>query len=119
VTGLTTVPIDEFSLFGELVILALIQIGGFGIMTIGSLLAIIASNRVGLRQRMIAQAEIGAVDVGELRTLIAAIARITLGVEGVLALILFVRFWHGGYEEGPGRAAYSAIFHSVSLWQQP
>ena len=114
VTGLATVPIDDFSLFGELVILALIQIGGFGIMTIGSLLALIASNRVGLRQRMVAQAEIGAVDVGELRTLIAAIARITLGVEGILALILFVRFWHGGYEDSPGRAAYSAIFHSVS-----
>ncbi|RLE26667.1 MAG: TrkH family potassium uptake protein [Actinobacteria bacterium] len=114
VTGLATVPMSDFSLFGELVILALIQIGGFGIMTIGSLVALIASNRLGLRQRMLAQTEIGAVNIGELRTLIAAIARITLGVEGALALILFVRFWQGGYEEGPVSAAYSAIFHSVA-----
>ena len=114
VTGLSTVEVTDFSLFGELVILALIQIGGFGIMTIGSLVALVASHRVGLRQRMLAQAEIGAVDIGDLRTLIAAIARITLGVEGALALILFVRFWQGGYEDTPGSAAYSAIFHSVA-----
>ena len=81
---------STFSLFGELVLLALIQLGGFGIMTIGSVLAIVASRRVGLRQRMLAQAEIGAVDIGELRYLIGAIAKITLVVESSIALILFV-----------------------------
>jgi trk system potassium uptake protein len=115
VTGLASTDIGRFSLFGELVILTLIQVGGFGIMTIGSVLALIASHRVGLRQRMLAQAEIGAVDIGDLRRLIMAIARITLGVESVLAVILFARFWQGGYEE-PGRAAYSAIFHAVSAF---
>ena len=40
VTGLATVDIATFSLFGELVLLGLIQIGGFGIMTIGSVLAL-------------------------------------------------------------------------------
>ena len=44
-------------------VLALIQIGGFGIMTIGSVLALVTLRRVGLRQRMLAQAEIGAVDI--------------------------------------------------------
>lgn len=116
VTGLTTVQIPTFSLFGELVILALIQIGGFGIMTIGSVLALVTMRRIGLRQRMLAQAEIGAVDMGELSGLLKAIAKITIVVEGSLALILFVRFWRGGYEDGPISSAYSAIFHAVSAF---
>jgi trk system potassium uptake protein TrkH len=114
VTGLASTDIARFSLFGELVIMMLIQIGGFGIMTIGSVLAIVASSRVGLRQRMLAQAEIGAVDMGDLRLLILAIAKITLAVEGVLALILFLRFWQAGYEDGPIASAYSGLFHSVA-----
>ena len=116
VTGLSTVDVSTFSLFGELVILALIQIGGFGIMTIGSVLALVALRRVGLRQRMLAQAEIGAVDIGELSGLLWAIARITVAVEGLLALILFVRFWQGGYEDGPISSAYSAVFHAVAAF---
>lgn len=114
VTGLASTDVSRFSLFGELVIMMLIQVGGFGIMTIGSVLAIVASHRVGLRQRMLAQAEIGAVDMGDLRRLILAIARITIAVEAVLALILFVRFWQAGYEDGPIESAYSGIFHSIS-----
>jgi potassium uptake TrkH family protein len=114
VTGLSSTDISRFSLFGEVVIMILIQVGGFGIMTIGSVLAIVASHRVGLRQRMLAQAEIGAVDMGDLRRLILAIARITVAVESVLALVLFVRFWQSGYEDGPIASAYSGVFHSIS-----
>lgn len=114
VTGLSTIDIGDFSLFGELVLLGLIQVGGFGIMTIGSVLALVTFRRVGLRQRMLAQAEIGAIDIGELSQLLGVIARITLLVEGSLGVILFARFWQGGYEAGPGQAAYSAVFHSVA-----
>lgn len=115
VTGLGTVDISTFSLFGELVLLALIQLGGFGIMTIGSVLAIVATRRVGLRQRMLAQAEIGAVDMGELRSLIASIAKITLVVEATIAAILFVRLATVD-DVSAGRAAYSGIFHGVSAF---
>ena len=114
VTGLGSTDIARFSVFGELVILLLVQVGGFGIMTIGSILALIASHRVGLRQRMLAQAEIGAVDIGDLRRLIVAIAKITVAVEGSLAVILFVRFWQGGYETNIGHAAYSGVFHAIT-----
>lgn len=116
VTGLASTDIARFSLFGELVIMMLIQIGGFGIMTIGSVLAIVASNRMGLKQRMLAQAEIGAVDIGDLRRLVVAIAKITVGVEGALALVLFVRFWQTGIEDGPIASAYSGLFHSVAAF---
>ncbi len=116
VTGLATVDVESFSLLGELILLGLIQVGGFGIMTIGSVIALAAWRRVGLRQRMLAQAEIGAIDIGELRMLIGAIARITVGVEGTLAIVLFFRFWRAGYEDGPGEAAYSAVFHAITTF---
>jgi potassium uptake TrkH family protein len=115
VTGLGTVNVSTFSLFGELVLLALIQIGGFGIMTIGSVLALVASRRVGLRQRMLAQAEIGAIDMGELRYLIAAIAKITLVVEGAIALILFAHLATVD-DLSIGRAGYSSVFHGISAF---
>ena len=115
VTGLGTSDVSSFSLFGELVLLALIQVGGFGIMTIGSVLALVASRRVGLRQRMLAQAEIGAIDMGELRYLIGAIAAITLVVEATIASILFARLVTLD-DLGTGRAAYSAVFHSIAAF---
>ncbi len=113
VTGLATIDVESFSLFGELVILVLVQIGGFGIVTIGSVLALVALRRVGLRQRMLAQAEIGGVALGELRPLIGAIAKFTVAIEGTVAMVLFLRFWQTGAEE-PGRALYSGIFHAVT-----
>jgi trk/ktr system potassium uptake protein len=113
VTGLGTVDISVFSLFGELVILALIQLGGFGIMTIGSVLALLIVRHLGLRQRMLAQAEIGAVDMGELRFLIAAIAKITLGVEGTIAAILVIPMMRAD-DKGIVEGIYTAIFHAVS-----
>jgi potassium uptake TrkH family protein len=115
VTGLGTHDVSEFSLFGELVLLALIQLGGFGIMTIGSVLALVASRRIGLRQRMLAQAEIGAVDIGDLRSLISAIAKITIVVEAATAVILFVSF-AANEDVGVARAAYSGVFHSIAAF---
>src|SRR5688572_20439408 len=58
VTGLTVVDTPtHWSLFGELVILSAIQAGGFGIMTLASLLGLLLSHRMGLRTRLTAAAE--------------------------------------------------------------
>lgn len=113
VTGLSTVDVAGFSLFGELVILALIQIGGFGIMTIASVAILLTSRKVSLRQRMVARAEIASIDIGELRPLIVSIAKFTVLTEVVIALLLFVRFSGLIGDSIPG-SAYSAIFHAVS-----
>lgn len=115
VTGLGTVDIAEFSLFGELTILALIQIGGFGIMSIGSVLALVSSRRIGLRQRMLAQAELGAVSMGEIRHLIGAIAKITVAVEAAVAVAMFVHLVRSG-DADAGPAAYQAVFHGISAF---
>jgi potassium uptake TrkH family protein len=114
VTGLGSTDVSVFSLFGELVLLGLVQLGGFGIMTIGSVLALVASRRIGLRQRMLAKVEIGAVDMGELRTLLVAIAKITMIVEASTALVLFVRMATSDAEQSLVRSAYSAVFHAVT-----
>ena len=116
VTGLASLNVADFSLFGEIVIMMLMQIGGFGIMTIGAVLVILVWSRVGLRQRMLTQAEIGAVDLGELKQLLLGIARITLVVEGCVAIILTLRFWQRGDEDGPLSAAYSGVFHSIAAF---
>jgi potassium uptake TrkH family protein len=113
VTGLATVDIETFSLFGELVLLALMQVGGFGIVTIGSVFALLASHRIGLRQRMLTRTELGAVEAGELRALVAAVATITIAVEAVVATVLTLRLW-ASYDEPIGEALYSGVFHAVA-----
>jgi potassium uptake TrkH family protein len=115
VTGLGTVDVSAFSLFGELVLLALVQLGGFGVMTVGAVLILVVSRRLGLRQRMLARTEIGAGGIGELRGLIAAIAKITVLVESAISVILFIHLATTG-DTSIGRAAYSAIFHGISAF---
>lgn len=115
VTGLTTVDISELSLFGELVLLALIQIGGFGIMTVGAVVVLLTMRRVGLRQRMLARAEIGAVSMGEVKSLILAIGKFTIAIEAIVAVVLLIRFAQRGGET-VGNPVYSAVFHSISAF---
>ena len=116
VTGLNVVDTaSHWSLFGELVILALIQVGGFGIMTLSSLLVVLLARRLGLRQRMLAAAETKSVDVGDVRRVLIGVARFSFVTESVIAVVLFLRLWteHG---EPAGRAAYLGVFHAVSAF---
>jgi len=83
VTGLATLDISGFSAFGELIILMLIQVGGFGIMALGAILSVVASHRMGLSQRKLAAAEFGTLDNGvlaevDLRGILRRVAEITL-----------------------------------------
>jgi potassium uptake TrkH family protein len=116
VTGLIVVDTGaHWSGFGQAVILALIQIGGFGIMTLSSLIALVLARRLGLRQRVVAAAETGSLDLGDVRRLLFGVAKLSLGVEAFVALVLFGRFWlqHG---ESLWRAAHLGLFHAVSAF---
>lgn len=65
VTGLAVVDTEHYwSTFGHVVILALIQVGGFGIMTLATLAAILTTGRVGLSQALLAKSESQAVTLG-------------------------------------------------------
>ena len=115
VTGLANVPASDWSPFGEAVLMLLIQVGGFGIMTVGAVFALLVSQRLGLRQRMIAQQEIGALTPGEVRSLVKSIAVVTFFIELLLMLVLAARLWQSGRESLPG-ALWSGAFHSIAAF---
>jgi trk system potassium uptake protein TrkH len=116
VTGLVTVDTGTYwSSFGEVVILALIQIGGFGIMTLASLLGLVVARRLGLRTRLTAAAETKSLGIGDIRALLIGVAKVTLAFEAVVAVLLTARLMIA-YEEPLGRATYLGIFHAVSAF---
>ncbi|WP_308120054.1 TrkH family potassium uptake protein [Streptomyces bambusae] len=116
VTGLVVVDTAEhWSTFGELLILALIQVGGFGIMTMASLLALLVSGRLRLRMQLTAAAETKSLGLGDVRRVLLGVAGCTLVVELAVGAFLAQRL-RFGYGFGFGEAVYSGLFHSVSAF---
>lgn len=113
VTGLASVDISGFSLFGEIIILILIQVGGFGVMALGAITAFAASHRMDLGARLRAATEFG-VTPGEVKGLLIRIAQMTLIVEGGVIIMLFARFVFDS--QSVIRSAYSAVFHGISAF---
>lgn len=114
VTGLTVVDTaDHFSTFGELVILVLIQLGGFGYMTSWALLALALGWRIGLRERVILTEAHNLYDLGGVVRFTRRLILMTLIMEASGAAILALR-WAG--EEPFGRALYLGVFHSISAF---
>ena len=116
VTGLVIVDTGaDWTIFGQWVILLLIQVGGLGIMTLTSLIVFVVAKRIGLRQRLVAAAETGSMNLGDVRRLLVGVFRLTFGVEAVVAVALLLRFWIS-HDESLGRAAYLGVFHAVSAF---
>lgn len=114
VTGLVVVDTaTTWSLFGELVILVLIQIGGLGYMAVATLLAILLGRRIGLRERVALQESHNLYTIGGIVRFTRAILRLTLSIEAVGALLLAIRWIP---EFGPGLGLYYAVFHAVSAF---
>jgi trk system potassium uptake protein TrkH len=116
VTGLIVVDTgQDWTSFGQWVILGLIQVGGFGIMALTSLIVFALGGRLGLRERVIAAATTGSTSLGDVRRVVVRVAQLSLGVEAVVALALTLRFWTS-HDEGLGRAAFLGVFHAVSAF---
>ena len=120
VTGLVVLDTGtHWSTFGHLVILALIQFGGFGIMA-GStlLLAIVLGRRTTLRDRILVQESLGGLQLGSVTTLVKQIAIFTVACELFGAVILGISFWIGGEAGPPGDplGVWWGIFHSISAF---
>ncbi|MEU6944897.1 potassium transporter TrkG [Streptomyces sp. NPDC046316] len=116
VTGLAVVDTGTYwSGFGEGVILALIQVGGFGIMTMASLLALLVSGRLRLRMQLTAQAETKSLGIGDVRKVLLGVAGTTLAVELAVGAFLALRF-RFGYDYGFDESAYLGYFHAVSAF---
>jgi len=114
VTGLAVVDTyDQFSLFGQLVIICLIQIGGLGIMTISTLVFLILGKRVTLRGRILIQEAMNQLSLEGMVRLIKKVIAVTVVVEGAGAILLALR-WAG--EMSFPKAAYYGMFHAVSAF---
>ncbi|MGH2436163.1 MAG: TrkH family potassium uptake protein [bacterium] len=114
VTGLVVVDTaTHYSLFGELVILFLIQIGGLGYMTIATLMAMAVGRRVGLRERLILQESHNLYTVGGVVRFTRTVLLLTLAIEAIGAFLLTLRW---APQLGFARGAYYAIFHSISAF---
>ncbi|SEP82061.1 potassium transporter TrkG [Arthrobacter sp. OV608] len=116
VTGLVTVDTATFwTPFGHVVILALIQVGGFGIMTLATLLALLVRKSIGLRGQLVAQTETHTLNLGDVRAVLLRVAKIMSTFEAATAAILTARFWIA-YDQNPGTALWHGIFHAISAF---
>ena len=116
VTGLITVDTaTAWTGWGQAVILLLIQIGGLGMIVTGTLLILLIGRRLGLRSRMMAQAETPGLSIGSVRAMVRFIVGVSLGVEAIGALVLTLR-WAIAYGQPLPEAAWNGLFHSVSAF---
>ncbi|MBU8922967.1 MAG: TrkH family potassium uptake protein [Bacteroidales bacterium] len=114
VTGLVVVETgSHFTMFGKSVILALIQLGGLGLMTFSVFLFLFLGKGLGTRQRWIMTETFTPAPIKKIRKLIRSIFVFTFVAEGIGAASLFF-FW---YREMPFKQAlYHSVFHSVSAF---
>lgn len=115
VTGLTSVNTAEhWSLAGQIVILAAIQIGGLGILTLASLVAVSVTHHLGLRTRLIAQEGISAGPLGQVGALIRTVVVCSLVVEAALAAVLIPRMMM--LEDSPTTGIWHGVFYAISAF---
>jgi trk system potassium uptake protein TrkH len=114
VTGLVVVDtLDYWSLFGQIVILVLIQIGGFGFMTSTTILLLALGRRIGLRERLLIGESMGLSRLGGLLWVIGGMAIFTVLAEGIGATLFYLRF---SGEFSSMTALWKSIFQSVSAF---
>ncbi|PKM83831.1 MAG: Trk family potassium uptake protein [Firmicutes bacterium HGW-Firmicutes-13] len=114
VTGLVVVDTGTFfTRFGQIVILFLIQIGGLGFMTAGTVIFIVLGRKISLKERLIIQEALNQFTLAGLIRLTKSIILLTLILEGIGALFLSFRFIP---LFGWGTGIYYSIFHAVSAF---
>lgn len=114
VTGLVVRDTGTYwSVFGQCVILLLIQIGGLGVITVGAAFTMLSGRRIGLLQRSIMQEAVAAPKVGGIVRLTGFILKTTFLIEFIGALFLTPAFC-GDF--GLFRGFWMAVFHSISAF---
>ncbi|MBR1646533.1 MAG: Trk family potassium uptake protein [Selenomonadaceae bacterium] len=113
VVGLTVVDLhNDLTIFGQIVMLILIQIGGLGIMTLATLVVHKMGYRFRLKENVVLQESLNQGSQAGLVTLIRRIIKYTLVIEGFFAVLLTIHF---APEFGWKSVGYG-IFHSVSAF---
>jgi len=112
-TGLTTISVgDCYNFWGQLIVIALIQIGGIGYMTMGSFVVLSIIGRTSLSKQCIQEHVFNLADHIHVGRFIQILVYYSFAVETAGALLLFVFF---KIEKVPN-ACWSAVFHSVSAF---
>lgn len=114
VTGHVIVDTPTFwTPFGQVVILALIQLGGLGVMTFASFVGLVVVRRMSFRSRLNAATETKSVGLDEVRGLVLGVVKVSLLIEASAAAIFALRFAFG-YGYSPGDAIWLGVFHGIS-----
>ncbi len=114
VTGLVVVDTGSvFSIFGQIVILILIQIGGLGFMTFATFFAILLGKKINLKERMLLQEAYNQSSLEGIVRLARYVFVAAFLIEGTAVIILTSRW---AADMSFGKALYYAIFHTVSAF---
>jgi len=97
------------------VILILFQLGGFGMMTLATLLGLLVNRSFRLRTKMVAQQESRSLGMGDLASVAKLVLVVTLGMELLITVLLTLRL-HLGHGLPWAEAAWSGLFHAVSAF---
>jgi trk system potassium uptake protein TrkH len=114
VTGLVVADTwSQWSLFGQLVILTMIQIGGLGFITVGVFISIVLRRKIGLKERGLMMESVNTLQIGGGGRLAKKIIIGTCIFEGTGAVLLAIRFIP---QFGFLRGLFYGIFHSISAF---
>ena len=112
VTGLVITPIVEtYSLFGQIVSMCLMQIGGLGLMTLVASAVITFGKRMRLRERLAVQAGLNVEDASDLKSFFITIIKYTLVIQSIGFFFLSFRFVP---EFGWGKGLFTSLFLAIS-----
>ncbi len=114
VTGLLTVDLGStYSLFGQIVIAVLIQIGGLGITSLGVGIIALSGGRVNFRERILLKEALNYPTLKDILPLIRSVLLVTFGIEfagAVLSFLIFLRYYPVSHALG------TAFFHSIAAF---
>jgi trk system potassium uptake protein TrkH len=114
VTGLVVVDTGaDLTLFGQLVVLALIQLGGLGIMTFSTFFTLLVAGRLSILGRELLEETLSQSPIHNLGSLVKWVVLLTLAFEAVGSLFLTVGL---APDVGWGQAWYYGIFHAISAF---
>ena len=115
VTGLTTINTSSFNLFGQIIILLLIQLGALGIMSLTSTIIFIVRQDMSIGDKALLANASGGFPIKELKNLMLTVLLYTASIEIAGVFFLTIGFLRMG-EAGFFHSLYLAIFHSISAF---
>lgn len=116
ITGLSVVDTSTYwSRTGQVFLLILFQIGGFGVMSAATLLMLMVSRRISLSNRVFVQAEARGIAPGDIRKVLGFVLLLVLAVECIVSALLTIRFAMV-YDQHLSEALWHGLFHGVAAF---